>query len=397
MPPVRSFDVAERRARLGRRHHLAPGVGATDVTSLTTGLVALHATDAAAVYLAARARCDGLVPADVERALYDDRTLVRLLGMRRTMFVVTAPLVPVVHAACTRAIAARERRRLVGQIEGAGIAEDGDTWLAAVEDATLAALARRGEATARELGADVDELRIQIPTAVGKAYEGKRGLSTAVLAALAAAGRVVRGRPLGSWVSTQYRWAPVDAWLAPLHRGVDDLDTATAQVELARRWLAAFGPATVADLRWWTGWTAREATRALTEIGAVEVALDGGSGVVLPDDLEPEPAPEPWVALLPALDPTLMGWKERDWYLCGHAPALFDRSGNPGPTVWVDGRIVGGWAQRKDGEVATRLLEDIGAEASSAVDDQAERLATWLGDIRVTPRFRTPLERELSG
>jgi hypothetical protein len=91
-----------------------------------------------------------------------------------------------------------------------------------------------------------------------------------------------------------------------------------------------------------------------------------------------------------------MGWKEREWYLSGHAPALFDRSGNPGPTIWVDGRIVGGWAQRKDGEVATRLLEDIGAEASSAVDDEAERLATWLGDVRVTPRFRTPLERELS-
>ena len=388
--------MAERRARLGRLHHLAPGAAATDVASLTSGLVALHATDAAAVYLAARARCDGLVPSDVERALYDDRTLVRLLGMRRTMFVVPADVVPVVHAACTRSIATRERRRLVGQIEGAGIAADGDAWLAAVEDATVAALAARGEATARELSADVAELRIQIPTAVGKAYEGKLGMSTAVLAALAAAGRVVRGRPLGTWVSSQYRWAPVDAWLAPLHRGVDDLDTAAAQVELARRWLAAFGPATVADLRWWTGWTARDARRALDTIGVVEVGLDGATGVALAEDLEPEPDREPWVALLPALDPTLMGWKERDWYLGGHAPALFDRSGNPGPTIWVDGRVVGGWAQRKDGEVATRLLEDVGAETGRAVDAEAARLEAWLGDIRVTPKFRTPLERELS-
>ena len=388
--------MAERRARLGRLHHLAPGAAATDVASLTSGLVALHATDAAAVYLAARARCDGLVPSDVEQALYDDRTLVRLLGMRRTMFVVPADVVPVVHAACTRSIATRERRRLVGQIEGAGIAADGDAWLAAVEDATVTALAARGEATARELGTDVDELRVQIPTAVGKAYESKLGMSTAVLAALAAAGRVVRGRPLGTWVSTQYRWAPVDAWLAPIHRGIDDLDTAAAQAELARRWLAAFGPATVADLRWWTGWTARDARRALDTIGAVEVGLDGATGVALAEDLEPEPDREPWVALLPALDPTLMGWKERDWYLGGHAPALFDRSGNPGPTIWVDGRVVGGWAQRKDGEVVTRLLEDVGAEAGRAVDDEAARLEAWLGDIRVTPKFRTPLERELS-
>ena len=82
---------------------------------------------------------------------------------------------------------------------------------------------------------------------------------------------------------------------------------------------------------------------------------------MLADDLEPEPAPEPWVALLPALDPTAMGWKERDWYLGEHAALLFDSNGNVGPTVWSDGRIVGGWGSGEDGEVVYRLLEDIGA------------------------------------
>ena len=73
--------------------------------------------------------------------------------------------------------------------------------------------------------------------------------------------------------------------------------------------------------------------------------------------------PEPWVALLPGLDPTTMGWKRRDWYLPpGHVPLLFDRNGNAGPAVWVDGRIVGGWVQRRNGEIATRLLDDVGRE-----------------------------------
>jgi len=90
-----------------------------------------------------------------------------------------------------------------------------------------------------------------------------------------------------------------------------------------------------------------------------------------------------------------MGWTQREWFLGDHSSALFDRSGNAGPTVWWDGRIVGGWAQRKDGEIAFRLLEDVGADALRAVEAQAERLATWLGKVRVTPRFRTPLEREL--
>ena len=87
---------------------------------------------------------------------------------------------------------------------------------------------------------------------------------------------------------------------------------------------------------------------------------------MLADDVEPAGDPGPWVALLPALDPTPMGWQQRDWFLGPHGPALFDRSGNIGPTVWVDGRIVGGWAQRRDGEVAVRLLERLPRAAADA-------------------------------
>jgi hypothetical protein len=134
---------------------------------------------------------------------------------------------------------------------------------------------------------------------------------------------------------------------------------------------------------------------AVAQLDTVRVRLDGGEGLVLADDASPVPEPAPWVALLPALDPTVMGWVRRGWYLGDHGPALFDRSGNPGPTVWSDGRIVGGWAQRTDGRVAIRLLSDVGAEARTAIDAAAEELGAWLGPIRVTPRFRTPLEREL--
>jgi hypothetical protein len=76
---------------------------------------------------------------------------------------------------------------------------------------------------------------------------------------------------------------------------------------------------------------------------------------------------------------------------------LFDRNGNAGPTVWVDGRIVGGWAQRADGTIALRLLTDGGAERRSAVDDAAHALERLLGDVRFTVRFPAPLQAQLRG
>jgi hypothetical protein len=169
-----------------------------------------------------------------------------------------------------------------------------------------------------------------------------------------------------------------------------------AQAELVRLWLKAFGPATVEDVRWWTGWTWAEVRRALSAIEPVEVDLGGVIGIVLPGDLGSTPRPAPFAALLPSLDPTVMGWAGRDWYLGEHRSPLFDRSGNAGPTVWWDGRVVGGWAQRRDGEIVMRLLEDIGRDATKAVNAEAERLRRWLGDRRVLPRFATPLVRELA-
>ena len=91
-----------------------------------------------------------------------------------------------------------------------------------------------------------------------------------------------------------------------------------------------------------------------------------------------------------------MGWKERDWYLGPHAARLFDRNGNAGPTVWADGRIVGGWGQRADGVVEAELLEPVDATASRAVEREAAALTEWLAGTIVTPRFRTPLEKEIA-
>ncbi|MFH9015064.1 winged helix DNA-binding domain-containing protein [Streptomyces sp. NPDC017943] len=391
MEARRYIGGVERRARLALRQRLAGQARAATPEQVAESLVALHGTDPATVYLAVGARLADPAKAvpETERALYEDRTLVRMHGMRHTVFVFPTALTAVVHASMGLAVAARERAALLAHMAAAGAPDA--AWLREVEESTLAALARRGQATAAELARDEPRLREQFVYGAGKSYEGLHRVSTRLLKVLGVEGKVVRGRPLGSWTSSQFRWA-----LAPEH---EELDTAAAQADLLGRWLTVCGPATEADLKWWSGWRVAEVRRALAAIGAEQVELDGGTGFVARGDAEPAPAPDgPWAALLPALDPTAMGWQQRDWYLAPEVrPRLFDRSGNVGPTVWWDGRVIGGWAQRPDGEIVWRILDEagVGREARAAVEREAERLRGLLGTTRVTPRFRTPLEKEL--
>ncbi|MET9376338.1 winged helix DNA-binding domain-containing protein [Streptomyces sp. NPDC002992] len=393
----RRIDADERRARLAVRHRLAGAARATSVEEVAGSLVALHATDPASVFLSVGARLSGKAGVEgpvreVERALYEDRSLTRMHGMRHTIFVFPTDLVPAVHASTTRDVATRERAMLLKDLRK-GSAYD-EEWLAETERLLTAELAARGEATGAELGQAVPRLRVQYVYGVGTRQEGNQPLSSRLLRVLGMEGRIARGRPQGSWTSSRFRWT-----LTPERPDPGDED---AHAELVRRWLATFGPGTEADLKWWTGWRVSDVRKALAALGAEAVELAEGTGYVLPDDTDPVPDrvpdPEPWAALLPALDPTAMGWLHRDWYVDpAHKPLLYDRSGNIGPTVWWNGRVVGVWAQRPDGEFVHRLLSDVGAEGRAAIAAEAERLAGWVGDVRVTPRFRSPLERELSG
>jgi DNA glycosylase AlkZ-like len=405
---------AQRRGRLAERQ--LPGTSVASVGEVAESLVALHATDPVTVYLSAWARSRCAV-SEVDAALYAERAVVRMLGMRRTVFVVPAGLAGVVQAACTDDVARRMRRQLEKDLAGGGVG-DGDAggWLRSVEDGVLRALAARGGgATGAQLSSDEPRLRTQLIYAPDKAYGGAANITSRVLVLIAAEGRIMRGHRRGGWSSGQFEWSLPQTWLHGFKEHGDGeagssvgrtpvpgdglgagVDAGAARAELARRWLTAFGPALAADLQWWAGWTVAQTKAALAVLPVTEADLDGQAGIALADDLEFPVDVPPVAALLPALDPTPMGWQSRSWYLGPHAPLLFDRTGNIGPTVWWEGRVVGGWAQRASGEVVYRLLEDIGSDGEAAVTAEAAGLEAWLSSSRVTPRFRTPLERELS-
>jgi hypothetical protein len=212
-----------------------------------------------------------------------------------------------------------------------------------------------------------------------------------VLTYLSANGDVARAATAGGWHLSRPRWTLMSSWLpAPQPR----LPAAAGYRELLRRWLYTFGPGTEDDLVWWFGATKSVVRAALADLNAVAVGLDGGgTGWLLPDDLDDVAPPPPWAALLPVLDPTVMGWRHRDFYLAPHRAEIFDRRGNAGTTAWVDGRVVGCWVQDPAGVVEVRLLEPVSAEARRALDAEAVRLTAWCAGFRVPTIYHSPAMR----
>ena len=384
-------SATQRRARLVRRHRVDGTAGSAHEAA--EAVVALHATDPATVYLSAMARSARLTVAEIARELYDACTLVRMLAMRRTLFVAPLATAPVLHHAAALDVAANIRKSLLKQLRTLPtepeLPADLEEWLVDVERAVERALAELHVASGAQLSKAEPRLKTALLPTTDKAYDVRRAVTTQVLTLMGAEGRIVRGRPLGSWTSRQHTWEPATSrW----PDGMPAIGKDDARVRLVELYLRRFGPATEADVAWWTGWGLGVTRTALATLDLVAV---GDGLLVLADDTDRVAVPEETAALLPALDPTPMGWQQRDWYLPEDRAPLFDRMGNVGPTIWWAGEVVGGWAVRPAGAVATRLLVDRGAQAAAAVARAAERLQERLDGAVVVPSFPTPLERAL--
>jgi hypothetical protein len=382
----------ERRARLAGRHALAPALRVDSPEAATRALTVLHSTEPATVYLSCWARVTGFEIADLDRALFQDRTLVKQLAMRRTLFVFPRELLPAVWAGASARVAGNERIRMAKDVVKAGLADDGHDWLDRARAEVLAVLAEHPEGrTAQEIRLQVPMIDVKVAVSPGSVWTASR-----VLTQLGATADIVRGTNTGQWRTSRPRWTLTRHWLPADSESPSGapLSAADGYRELVRRWLRSFGPGTEDDIVWWLGSTKSVVRTALAELEAVTVGLDGGgTGYLLPDDVDSVPDPGPWVALLPVLDPTVMGWKQRDFYLGPHRDQLFDRSGNAGTTAWVNGRVVGCWLQDAAGVVHVRLLEPVAKKAVRALEAEAERLTGWLAGVRVATVIPSPAMR----
>jgi Winged helix DNA-binding domain len=151
-------------------------------------------------------------------------------------------------------------------------------------------------------------------------------------------------------------------------------DRAASLAELARRYLAAHGPAAPADLAAWAGLPLRDARVGLDAIAAELAERDDG----LVDLAAREPPPDAIPArLLPPFDPYLLGWKDRSFAVPPeHATRVHPGGGMLRATATVDGRVVGTWTA-PGGEVHLDLFRPLRPTDAAALQAEAAEVEAF--------------------
>lgn len=315
------------------RHGLA-GSGLDSALAATEAAVGIYSS-APTCYLSCAARVPGFAAADLDQELYQRRRLLRLRCMHGMAYIVSAGSLPVIAAATQARPADIERIARVAGLTAAGYAE----------------LSARAEEAVGDGSVTVPELR----EALGPHAPRRRESLNYAVQAMCREYRLVRAQVRGTWRSNNYAYARLPSWLGgPLTLA----DPAAARAELARRYLAAYGPASFGDLKWWAGWTVRDTRAALAaagdEVVPVSIGLPGAppqDALALAGDLGTLAGTSPdaarGVTLLPVWDTLMMGYERasRVHRLVApeHYQRVYDGSGNGTSVVLADGLAAGVW------------------------------------------------------
>ncbi len=357
-----SLSHDQVRALHLRAQRLIPGSWGTagGVADLVKELCGIQAQDPRAAPLALRVRSAGLVAADVERARVHERSIVRTWGQRCTLHLLAAEdlgwLLPLLGPIF---IAASQRRR-------AELGLDDDTYSRAAR-VIRDVLASQGPLTRADL---VEQLALHDIHVEGQARPYL--LVRAALEGIICLGPDHGAEPTYVLLSD---WADIGQ------------PREAALVELAHRYLSAYGPATPEDMAVWSGMPISRIRTAWREITdqLIEVEIDGSPAWMLKTRavwLDEPPVPSLIVRLLPAFDIYLLGYQKRDLIVPGqYAKRINAGGGILHPTLLVDDRVVGTWkGQRKKDhmDVLVEPFERLAPEVYPALEAEVTDLARFL-------------------
>jgi Winged helix DNA-binding domain len=354
-----------------RRQHLAER--ASRPLDVVADVAGLHAQLMSSAELTLWTRVDGLEPGWVERALWDERTLVKTWAMRGTLHLLPASELPVWVAAQAML---KPRHETGAWLRYHGLtSEQAEAMLAAIPEA----LDGR-ELTREELAGEVSRI-----TGVSGLQDKLRGGFGDLLKPAAFRGELCFAPSDGRAV----RFTRPDRWV----RDWSVADADEAALEVARRYLAAYGPANrEAFARWFGSPSPAQAGRWLERLGdeIVTVEVEGEPGFMLAADVDEAAGTEPAgvVRLLPAFDHYVVAAPRDAEAVVPDRARVYRPQGWLSPVLLVDGVMAGVWSHERRGAAVAVEIEPFGKlpkAVRGAAEAEASALAAFLdGPLELT-------------
>lgn len=308
------------------KQHLTPQAQLADAARITNDAVGLHATVQTTPYLSLFARSPAFSKTGFEHLLYGSSQFAKIRCIRKTMFIHTTSMVPLVFAATSTLVGDASRKYMLAR----GVSEQ----LYTQRSSEIQNLLIEGDKTASEIRA---------------ALQAEEDIS-AILYTMCDTGLLIRRKPVHGWKDKTHSYGLFRNHFPNLD--LTGIDEGRALSMLVEKYISAYGPVSEEDIIWWLGLGKSRARRALNAIRSrvceIEIKSLPGSFLLLVtqlDQLHDTPGGARGVVnVLPALDSYLMGYKLRARYLDPRiVPLAFDRSGNVTATILLDGKIIGVW------------------------------------------------------
>jgi hypothetical protein len=358
-----------------RRHHLDQRAPANSMLAIASRLCGLHAQVMSSAELTLWARVEGLNHGAVQRALWEDRTLVKTWAMRGTLHLLPTRELPLWHSALSTS---RRRHLKPAALKYFGITREEHDRLTEAIGAALSGRVMTREELAQEVGRLTGSAKFGAKLAIGS--------WGTILKAAAFTGRLCFGPSVGQRV----QFTRPDTWIAATSSPVDrPADSQAALATVTRRYLAAYGPATYHDFaRWWGGGSVSAVRQWIASLGeeASPVELDGTQAWMLAADAREvrELPPNRSVRLLPGFDQYVVAAsRHAEHLLPGNLRSrVYRPQGWISPVLLVNGRMNGTWRHEIKGncvEIAVEPFVKVPVWVRRAAGEEAERLAAFLG------------------
>lgn len=317
--------TAEQALSNSFNHHSFARTGSS-IAGMASNLVGLHNTSPVSPYFSLLARIPDFARTDLDVEMWGSRRLARFRAMRLTMFVFPVDLLEIAAAATRHIVEPLAERWL----RDSGLTDQEYARLTAAVNEALT----DGPLTVRALRQTLDiPQSVDLPGVVSRMCE---------------VGQVAGGAPPRNWRSAVRQY---HRWESALPRvDLQRWDEDSAIRELIDRYIRSYGPVTIDDISWWTGFTKGRCRSAMDTLNIEKVAVDGWPGPLYRarsggNKVEMGSS----VRALPLLDPYVQGYRDRHRFV---DPALhnfiYDGGGNSTATLVHRGRIMGVWQISED-------------------------------------------------